>query len=199
MNSAESDKPTIAVPLSDDLVIGIRPIVASDPELVTETFADMSDQSRFQRFFSPVDELTSHDMKYLTEMDGSNRFAWAAQVGDRPVGVARYVRFADEPHAADVAIGIADEFQHRGIGNALVRCLGPVAGLVGIEEFSFDVLPSNSPMLNLLRSINVTISNDGQIERGRIRVDDLPPPPVESESLLTMVREVVGPIVRRIS
>ncbi|MPZ52672.1 MAG: hypothetical protein GEU79_08050 [Acidimicrobiia bacterium] len=196
--NTDRERPTIPVPLPDGMEMGIRPIVATDADLVSQTFSEMSDQSRYQRFFSPVDELSSHDLKYLTEMDGSTRFAWGARINGRSVGVARFVRFSDEPLVADVAIGIVDDFHHHGIGNALVRCLGPVADLVGIEKFSFDVLPSNTPMLNLLRSIQVTMDHDGRIQRGRVKVNDLPPPPVDPDLLLTMVQEVVSPVVRKI-
>ncbi len=198
MNTSETQKRTIPVPLANGETLRIRPIAASDGDLIAQAFAEMSEQSRYQRFLSPVDKLTSHDLKYLTEMDGSTRFAWGARLGSRSAGVARFVRFPDEPLTADVAVGIVDQFHHRGIGNALVRCLGPVAALVGIEEFSFDVLSSNEPMLALLRSLDVTIDHDGMIDRGRIRVEDLPPPPVDADRLVAMVHEVIGPIGRRI-
>lgn len=39
------------------------------------------------------------------------------------VGIARYVRSADDPHAADIAVTVIDDWQRRGFGSALLTQL----------------------------------------------------------------------------
>ncbi len=81
------------VTLAPGLDVLIRPIRVKDRQLMTEAFTRLTPQSRYQRFFAPVERLTEADLTYLTEIDHSRHEALVAidpENGDI-VGVARYV------------------------------------------------------------------------------------------------------------
>lgn len=91
----------------------------------------------------------------MTILDGVNRHAVGATIRGNDgnvegVGVARYVRTADDPDAAEVAMLVVDAYQGQGVDKALLARLSEVARLHGIRRFEGIVLPDNAPMLGLL-------------------------------------------------
>jgi hypothetical protein len=96
--------------------IAIRAIGPEDAALLQIGFAALSDESRRRRFLTPMQQLDSALVEYLTRIDHYDREALGA-CGPRgePVGVARYVRPVDDPEAADVAVAVIDAWQGRGL------------------------------------------------------------------------------------
>lgn len=125
--------------LTDGQEVLIRPLLYGDRFELAEGFAGLSPASRRHRFFNPPDELGPDDLDYLTNLDYRDHFACVAVFEDRPVpkgvGVARYLREADDPTVAEVAVTVIDEYQRRGIGTLLTRSLGEVAAANGIRSF----------------------------------------------------------------
>ena len=76
------------------------------------------------------------------------------------MGVARYVRDADDPQAAEIALTIADDWQGRGLGTELLARLSYRAREEGICRFTAVVASENVPMGMLLRTV-------GAVETGR--------------------------------
>src|ERR1043166_9328855 len=107
---------TATLTLKDGTRMLFRPIVPEDKDLLVEGFAHLSPQTRFRRFLGYMDKLRPPLLRYLTEIDYVEHFAWVgmdADTGGR-IGVARYVRMRDDPAAAEAAIVIVDEYQGRG-------------------------------------------------------------------------------------
>ena len=78
----------------------VRPIERSDKELLARGFEQLSAESRYRRFLSPLKQLSSSELAYLTEIDHKDHDALIALSADNGlVGVARYVRLADQPEA----------------------------------------------------------------------------------------------------
>ena len=65
------------------------------------------------------------------------------------LGIARYVRSREDPQAAEVAVTVADDWQRRGLGRALLDRLTYRARREGIRRFSALVLGENRPALGL--------------------------------------------------
>ena len=59
------------------------------------------------------------------------------------VAVARYARDETDPTTAEVAILVADEWQHRGVARELMRPLMARARDAGIRRFRAEILPEN--------------------------------------------------------
>lgn len=167
--------------------VDLRPVTPDDKALLADGFARLSERARYLRFLAPADRLTPSQLAYLSEVDHHDHVAWGALQGDRAVGVGRFVRYADDPSAADVALTVLDEFQGRGVGRLLVEVLGVSARARGIAHFHFDVLAENGPMLGLLASIGAVPVEGSDIVHLILDVSRIPAPGVEDGDLIGLL------------
>jgi RimJ/RimL family protein N-acetyltransferase len=143
--------------LSDRSKVQIRPIAPEDEPLLHEAVAAMSERTVYFRFFSPLKRMPDALAHRLAVVDYKDRFALVATTrkptgSERILGVARYDRVPNAD-VAEMAVAVVDEFQHRGLGGALLAILARVAREHGIKTFSLIVLPENQQMLGLLRKM----------------------------------------------
>jgi RimJ/RimL family protein N-acetyltransferase len=143
--------------LEDGTRVHIRPIAPEDEPLLHEAVAAMSERSVYFRFFSPLKRLPEALAHRLAVVDQKDRFALVATTSKptgklRILGVARYDRVPGTD-VAEVAVAVVDEFQHRGLGGALLAILARAAREHGIKTFTLIVLPENQQMLGLLRKM----------------------------------------------
>jgi len=124
----------------------LRRITPEDKDALVAGLGRLSDRSVYQRFLSPKPRLSSSELAYLTEVDFVDHYALVAVLAQSPdvvVGVGRWVRSADVPTDAEIAIVIADDLQGRGVGTELGRALADAARERGIERFTASMLPTN--------------------------------------------------------
>ena len=143
--------------LGDGTKVNIRSIAPEDEPLLHEAVAAMSERTVYFRFFSPLKRLPDALAHRLAVVDYKDRFALVATSHkpagrERILGVARYDRVGNAD-IAEVAVAVIDEFQHRGLGGALLSILARVARAHGIRTFSLIVLPENQQMLGLLKKM----------------------------------------------
>ena len=157
--------------LRDGAPVVVRPVEASDKPLLLAGFRRLSARSRYARFMSPVAELSEEQVRYLTEIDYRDHFAWAAVRGDWPeegIGVARFVRLVGEPSVAEAAVTVLDEYQGRGLGTLLLGLLAVAARAAGVKAFRAYVREENEPMRELLLSLGASADFDSP---GVLRLD----------------------------
>jgi RimJ/RimL family protein N-acetyltransferase len=149
-----SGSETVRVELRDGSIAVVRPIRPDDREAVRAGFAQLSEQSRFQRFMTGISELSERDLDYLTGVDHHDHEALIAFEEDSgsPAGVARFVRL-DDGVAAEAAVTVIDEFQGRGLGTSLLALLAERAREEGIERFTALLLAANRQMLDVLEAL----------------------------------------------
>ena len=122
VTAAEEQPMTGAGPLIRPLTPADRPALADFPNRV-------SAGSAIFRFHGSLTMLTGKTLDLLLDLADGQREAITA-VDDRGIaGVARFARDDLDPAAAEVAILVADEWQHRGLARQLLRPLarGPGA------------------------------------------------------------------------
>jgi len=155
---------TTEVSLPDGGLVRLRPIVPEDKAVLVEGFRRLSPESRYRRFMAPIVELSEEQLAELTEVDYSDRFAWAAFALDEPgapgMGVSRYVRDRDDPEVAEAAVTVIDDYQGRGLGRLLLEFLGAVALENGIKRFRGYALEGNRPIRELLERLGATAAHD---------------------------------------
>ena len=100
----------------------VWPLLPTDREALVREFETLSPESRRRRFLGPVVHLSEAMLKHLVdEVDGVDHVALIlmVEVGDdlEPAGIARCVRYADQPEAADVAVTVKDDWQGHGDGH----------------------------------------------------------------------------------
>jgi GNAT superfamily N-acetyltransferase len=133
--------------------IAIRPIRPDDGPRLEAAYERLSPRSQYQRFLASKPRLTPRELRYLTDLDGSDHVALLATPAENPnfiLGVGRYVRLAADSRAAEVAIVVGDPFQGEGIAAALVERLGKVAAANGVERFAATMLADNVPAHRLM-------------------------------------------------
>lgn len=141
--------------LSDGTVIQFVPVTPEHREQLKLGFDQISRESRYRRFLTPISRLTEEQLDYLTNIDFVDHVAWAAQIAEtqRGIAIARWIRLADDPEAAEAAVAVLDEFHGRGLGRALLWLLAESAIERGIRQFRGEVLAENEPMLTLLEDL----------------------------------------------
>jgi RimJ/RimL family protein N-acetyltransferase len=140
--------------LRDGSRVLIRPVQSADAPLLADGFARLSATSRWMRFLTPKKELSPAELRFLTDLDHHDHEALGAldHRDGRGVGVARYVRQADDPWGADVAVTIVDEWQGRGLGTELLARLSDRAREENIQRFTALVAAENVAVGGLLRN-----------------------------------------------
>jgi RimJ/RimL family protein N-acetyltransferase len=137
--------------------LSLRRITPADKDALVAGLGRLSERSVYQRFLSPKPRLSASDLKYLTEVDFTDHYALVAVLARCPsvvVGVGRWVRDADRPGDAEIAIVIADDLQGRGVGTTLGAALADAARARGIERFTASMLPTNQAAHRLFAKIS---------------------------------------------
>lgn len=167
---------TTEVILRDGTRVRLRPVVPEDKSLILEGFRRLSPESRYRRFLSPIEELSEEQLRYLTEIDYVDHYAWLALSLDEAespgMGVSRYVRIPDEPEVAEAAVTVVDDYHGRGLGTLLLEALGAVALENGIKRFRGYALEANRAIREVLEAMGASIEHDSP---GMLRIEvDLP-------------------------
>jgi RimJ/RimL family protein N-acetyltransferase len=140
--------------LPDGAPVLIRPIRADDKRMLTDGLRRLSDESVQRRFLTPKRSFSRTELRYLTEVDGRDHVALVAEHPSGParrlIAVARFVRLAEDPDAAEVAITVADDWQGRGLGSLLSEQLAADARRVGIRRFTATMAADNVPAHRLM-------------------------------------------------
>jgi GNAT superfamily N-acetyltransferase len=142
-----------SVVLRDGSVVLIRQVQPEDAPLFVEGFARLSTESRRLRFLMSKSNLTPAELRYFTEVDHHAHEALVAlnPVDGRGLGVARYIRPAEDPAGAEVAVTVIDEWQRRGLGTELLNRLTDRARQEGIRHFTALVSSDNAGVQGMLR------------------------------------------------
>ena len=146
-----------ALVLRDGSAVRIQQLTGADAELLADGFARLSATSRWYRFLTSKTHLSSAELRYLTDIDHHNHEALVAVslIDERALGVARYVRSAEDPRVAEVAVTVVDEWHERGLGTELVTRLIDRAVEVGIQRFTALIAAENVAVIKLLRKMSV--------------------------------------------
>ncbi|TVQ85466.1 MAG: GNAT family N-acetyltransferase [Chromatiaceae bacterium] len=130
----------------------LRPPRPEDKARVADCFARLSEESRRRRFFAAKKTITERELDFFTLADGDDHIAVAALALDPAgqevgiLGMARCLRHRTDREAAELALAVADEAQHNGLGRAMVeQLLGPARGR-GIRRLELETLMENRPM-----------------------------------------------------
>ncbi|MFJ8824228.1 GNAT family N-acetyltransferase [Streptomyces sp. NPDC102467] len=169
------------VVLRDGGTARIRPITTEDAERLTSFYEQVSDESKYYRFFAPYPRLSDKDVHRFTHHDYVDRVGLAATVGGEFIATVRYDRIdatgrpastpADE---AEVAFLVQDAHQGRGVASALLEHVAAVARERGIRRFAAEVLPANTKMIKVFTDAGYTQKRS--FEDGVVRLEfDLEP------------------------
>ncbi|WDG28175.1 GNAT family N-acetyltransferase [Streptomyces sp. CA-278952] len=146
------------VVLRDGGTARIRPITTDDAERLVSFYEQVSDESKYYRFFAPYPRLSDRDVHRFTHHDYVDRVGLAVTIGGEFIGTVRYDRINDQGRPAsapadeaEVAFLVQDAHQGRGVASALLEHIAAVARERSIRRFAAEVLPANNKMIKVFR------------------------------------------------
>jgi RimJ/RimL family protein N-acetyltransferase len=185
----ELERHTRRITLPDGAELLIRQLQPDDKQLLADGLRQLTPETRYRRFFRPVNELADRDLAYLTEIDHHDHEALAAieREHGQLVGVARYVRGA-EPRLAEVSVVVGETWRRKGIATALLERLVERARGAGITHFTALVMDDNTEALKLFESRVPGGARPRRSSSGHLELEiDLPEPGELSGSVLARV------------
>jgi acetyltransferase len=134
--------------LGDGREVGVRPIRPEDAARERRFFDRLSERSRFQRFMNHLKELPPRLLARFTQLDYDRELALVALWQDEFVAVGRYAPNPDGV-SAEFALVVADGWQGKGLGHALLERLCAAARAAGYDALVGNILEANHDMLAL--------------------------------------------------
>lgn len=130
---------------------------AADAKAVVEMHDRCSNRSRELRYHAPIARLSPRTARHLIEpAGGASVLAWS---GDAVVGMASVAPWDDPVDGAgrpmEAAVLVEDDWQHRGLGTALLRRLLRQAAELGADRLLCVVQPGNDAMLRTIATLSV--------------------------------------------
>jgi len=146
--------------LRDGTRIVMRPIRPEDRQIEQDFVRNLSDESRYFRFFNAVRDLSETALTRFTQVDYDREMALIAVISENgretEIGVARY-SINPDGRSGEFAIVVADAWQRKGIGSKLMYSLMDAARSRGLETMEGWVLSGNARMLALMDGLGFTI------------------------------------------
>jgi len=129
----------------------IRPVRPVDLPALSDFFAGLSMQTRYLRFFSPVTPGPAL-LRLLAGGDGTTH----AEVATRGHVIIGHAMATDRTgpggiRMTDIGLVVADAWQGRGVGSALLRTLLTGAQARGVTSVVMDFLPGNRRVLAMIK------------------------------------------------
>ncbi|MBC7804119.1 MAG: GNAT family N-acetyltransferase, partial [Candidatus Parcubacteria bacterium] len=136
--------------LRDGSSVAVRPIRPEDAALEQRFFGALSEKSRYQRFLNQMAQLPPQLLARFTQLDYDRELALVALAPGEGefIAVGRYAPNADG-ETAEFALTVADAWQGRGLGRALLEQLCICAKRAGYKALDGQILDANREMRDL--------------------------------------------------
>lgn len=160
--------------LPDGTCVHVRRLAASDRKLEIEFLESLSERTRYLRMMTPLRYVSRELLAQLLDVNDEDRATLVATTRthgrERFIAVARYAA-TPEPATAELAITVADAWQHRSVATHLLARLILYAHRHGIARLIGFVLTENSAMLALARKIGARVHFDAEKKLMTISID----------------------------
>lgn len=156
-------------------------VMPEDRAAIREGYEQLSAESRYHRFLTGVPHLTDQLLDHLVgDVDGRDHVALVLFVINDdnegvPTGIARVIRYEDDPTCADVAVTVAEEWRGQGIAGTLLKEVMRQRP-EGVTRLATTVAADNPASLRMLERLGETTVTDAGGGRLDVVVD-LPPVP----------------------
>src|ERR1700730_17733696 len=137
--------------ISDRATAAIRPVDPAQQAALSDFFAALSVETRYRRFFAPVRpthgllDLLSGCPAHVDAIVADGVIVGHAMAAEVPERIC-----PDASRVTDVGVVVADAWQRRGVGAALMRALIARAQARGVTALAMDVLPGNRRVLAMI-------------------------------------------------
>ena len=143
--------------------VTIRPIRITDAEMEADFVRRLSPQTKHYRFFGGIKELSPSEAAHACDVDGRHSMAFVATIRrdgrETEIGVSRYAPNS-RSDVREIAVTVADEWQHKGLGTMLMKQLIQSAKSNGVKQLYSIELSDNEAMRALARDLHMSACGD---------------------------------------
>lgn len=158
--SFQNQVQSIDVTLDNGTNVCLRRVRHSDLERIEKGISQMSDQSRYLRFFSGSKTMPPSVVERLASVDGTHHLAWGVVImddKDHPAVAAAHVfRETATSDEGEFAIAVLDEYHGLGIARILMTAMFIDSYCEGLRRLRIDMLRNNKKAYGLIRSVGAT-------------------------------------------
>ncbi len=145
--------------------VQFRLIRPDDTDRIKELFYDLSEESIYFRFLTPLKSLRRQTLQDFYNVDQAIDISVVAVVKsgedgetEKIIGAGRYV-LNRSTNEAEFALLVQDEYQGRGIGTFLLNHLMKIAKSKGVDAFIAYVHPQNQPMIRFIHKTGKVVES----------------------------------------
>jgi GNAT superfamily N-acetyltransferase len=141
----------------------IRPIAPGDRDGLARFYAGLSADSLEARFHGATPGIGDGTARFFCGPDHVHReglIAESVDEHDEPIIVGHVCLEPIRPGALEMAIAVADRWQHHGLGRAMLARAVSWAKDHGVTELGASVRSSNGAMIGLIRSTGLPVTVD---------------------------------------
>jgi len=156
----QNDARSVDAILDSGTHICLRRIRHSDIERIEDGINQMSDQSRYLRFFSGSKTMPPAVVERLASVDGTHHLAWGVIHMDEPdhpaIAAAHVFRTSQSSDTGEFAIAVLDQYHGQGIARLLMTTIFLDCYCEGFRQLQIDILRNNKKASGLVRSVGAT-------------------------------------------
>jgi GNAT superfamily N-acetyltransferase len=159
----------------------VRAIGPADRDALEAFYRDLSEDSRESRFLGATPGIADSTARFFCGPDHEHREGIVAEAVDeagRRTIIGHVCLEPVGPDAAEMAIAVADAWQHRGLGRALLGRAIEWARGHGIAQLTASMRCSNIAVIGLIRSMGLPVSmgaGDGGVIDARMDLREMLP------------------------
>ncbi len=139
----------------------LRPIEARDAAVLQSYVRSLSAESRYNRFFGALQELSPAELDRVTHLDQTHHIGLLVESSSDGtplmIGEARYAPSADGGEG-ECALSVAEAWRRQGIGTLLLGEIECRARRLGVRLLGADILRSNEAMKALARKAGFSMA-----------------------------------------
>ena len=150
--------------------VQFRLIRPDDSDRIKELFYDLSEESIYFRFLTPLKSLRRQTLQDFYNVDQASDISVVAVVKsgeagetEKIIGAGRYL-LNRSTNEAEFALLVQDEYQGKGIGTFLLNHLMRIAKSKGVEAFIAYVHPQNQPMIRFIHKTGKVVESKLSIQ-----------------------------------
>lgn len=141
----------------------LRPLHPSDQDEIERGIMELSDRSRYLRFFSSFKTVPPSVVEKLSAVDGENHIAWGVVDMDEDhhpgIAAAHAIRNPDDPNTGEFAIAVLDDYHGKGVSRVLIAALFSDCVAKGLRTMDIAIMRENRKAVRLVAALGAKITH----------------------------------------
>lgn len=160
--SFQNQLESVDAKLDNGTKVCLRRVRHSDLGEIEKGISQLSDQSRYLRFFSGSKTMPPSVVERLASVDGINHLAWGVVNMDKEdhpaIAAAHVFRETEASDTGEFAIAVLDQYHGLGVARILMTAIFLDSYCEGLRQLRIDILRNNKKAYGLIRSVGATPS-----------------------------------------